>query len=158
VTFQVLARLTPGVCFATAAVVRARYSFQRGAVVGWLRHSIREEQSPAAVAAGVAKRKPASTVSGEQSDRQLSAGASRQTGALLASSTDSDSARCRKSASRLTCPSRNQSRARARSDHGFESNGSALLDYACNSSCLVVSRVAPLPTEQKNADHAGAVP
>jgi hypothetical protein len=32
------------------------------------------------VTANVAKRKPASTVSGEQSDRQLSAGASRQTG------------------------------------------------------------------------------
>jgi len=39
-----------------------------------------------------------------------------------------------KSASRLTCPSRNQSRARARSDHGFESNGSALPDYASVSS------------------------
>ena len=48
-----------------------------------------------ATAANVAKRKPASTVSGEQSDRQRSAGASRQTGALLASSTDSDSARKR---------------------------------------------------------------
>jgi len=34
----------------------------------------------AAVIEMVAKRKPASTVSGEQSDRQLSAGASRQTG------------------------------------------------------------------------------
>ena len=32
------------------------------------------------VIGNVAKRKPASTVSGEQSDRQLSAGASRQTG------------------------------------------------------------------------------
>ena len=46
------------------------------------------------VVASVAKRKPIATGSGEQSDRQLSAGASRQTGAELASSTDSDSAHC----------------------------------------------------------------
>jgi hypothetical protein len=35
---------------------------------------------PGPVIAGVAKRKPASTVSVEQSDRQLSAGVSRRTG------------------------------------------------------------------------------
>jgi hypothetical protein len=39
------------------------------------------KQQPAATRPGVAKHKPASTVSGEQSDRQLSASASRQTGA-----------------------------------------------------------------------------
>ena len=38
---------------------------QRGAVVGRFRYRIRAEQSPAAVAAAVAKRKPASSVSGE---------------------------------------------------------------------------------------------
>jgi hypothetical protein len=42
----------------------------------------------------VAKRKPASSVSGEQSDRQLSAGASRPCGLWLAVSTDADSAVC----------------------------------------------------------------
>jgi len=40
---------------------------------------VREEQRDL-TAAPVAKRKPAPTVSDEQSDRQLSAGASRQTG------------------------------------------------------------------------------
>jgi len=40
----------------------------------------------------VAKRKPASTVSGEQSDRQPSAGASQPNAPRLASSTDADSA------------------------------------------------------------------
>lgn len=46
-----------------------------------------------AATATVAKRKLALTVSGDESDRQLSGSASRQTGALLAASTDSDSAR-----------------------------------------------------------------
>ena len=45
--------------------------------------------------AAVAKGKPASTVSGEQSDRQRSAGASRPTGRQLAASTDADSAQLR---------------------------------------------------------------
>ena len=43
----------------------------------------------------VAKRKPAPTVSGEQSDRQPSAGASRATAPRLASLTDADSAQLR---------------------------------------------------------------
>ena len=64
--------------------------------------SPRKQQS-AATAPGVAKRKPASTISGEQSDRQLSAGASRQTGPQLASSTDSDCAHWGLSPVRATC-------------------------------------------------------
>jgi hypothetical protein len=52
---------------------------QRGAVVGRFVYRVREEQSLAAVAAAVAKQKPASMSSGEQSDHQLSAGASRRT-------------------------------------------------------------------------------
>jgi hypothetical protein len=51
---------------------------QRGGVVGRFRYRIREEQARAAVAATVAKRKPASAISDEQSDRQLSANASRR--------------------------------------------------------------------------------
>jgi hypothetical protein len=43
-------------------------------------YRIPAKQQPAATPRLVAKRKPASTVSGEQSDRQLSAGASRHTG------------------------------------------------------------------------------
>jgi hypothetical protein len=48
----------------------------------------------------VAKRKPASTLSGKQSDRQPSTGASRPTGPQVASSTDAASARTRAAASR----------------------------------------------------------
>jgi hypothetical protein len=50
------------------------------------------KKQPAATARLVAKREPASTISGEQSDRQLSTGASQQIGLKLASSADSDSA------------------------------------------------------------------
>jgi len=57
-----------------------------------------------------------------------------------------------KSASRLTCPSRNQSRARARSDHGFESNASALPDYAWRSSVPTTADVAAPSRMEQSAD------
>ena len=46
-------------CSATAAVVRARYSFSAGQSWEGSRYRIREEQSPAAVAAAVAMQSPA---------------------------------------------------------------------------------------------------
>jgi len=63
--------------------------------VGRVHYRIRGEESSAAVAAAVAKCKPASTISSEQNDRQLSAGANGQTGPWLAPATDSDSAQRR---------------------------------------------------------------
>ena len=54
----------------------------------------------------VAKRKPASSVSGEQSDRQPSGGASRPTGPQLAASTDADSARTRGRVASVEMPAR----------------------------------------------------
>ena len=57
-------------------------------------------------AESVAKRKPASSVSGEQSDRQPSAGASRPTGPQLAASTDADSARTRGRVASVEMPAR----------------------------------------------------
>jgi hypothetical protein len=65
---------------ATAPPVSARDSFHgEQQWEGSTTASVWEESS-AAVAVAVAKRKPASTISGDQSDRQLSAAASWQTG------------------------------------------------------------------------------
>ena len=81
-------------CSRRRAVVRRRQRRMRGGYSS-CRSARRTAERPGAesdrerradgVIAGVAKRKPASTVSGEQSDRQLSAGVSRPTGPQLAS-------------------------------------------------------------------------
>ena len=51
----------------------------RGAVVRSRGYCFQSKESPAGSAAAVAKHNPAPTFSGEQSNRQLSAGASRRT-------------------------------------------------------------------------------
>lgn len=52
-TFQPSAQLSTELCFATAAVVRARYSFRAEQSWEGFRYRIREEQSPDAVAGTV---------------------------------------------------------------------------------------------------------